>query len=60
MSMTNAEKPLEYTQNLFIWSKYWATVKQLWALKILKYKQPWGLGPDPSSIKKSIGDISKA
>ena len=36
MSMTNPEKLLEYTKNLFVWSKYWATVKQVWALKILK------------------------
>ena len=28
MSMTNAEKPLEYTNNLFIWSNHWATVNK--------------------------------
>ena len=36
MSMVNAEKSLKYTQNLFIWLIYQATVKQLLALKILK------------------------
>ena len=36
MSMTNAEKSQEYTLNLFIWSKYEATAKQLGVREILK------------------------
>ena len=45
MSMANAEKSLEYTKILFFWSKYWANVKQLWALE---------QGPDPSFFLKSV------
>ena len=54
MSMANAEKSLEYTKILFFWSKYWANVKQLWALEILKYRQLWEQGPDPSFFLKSV------
>ena len=38
MSVTNAEKSLEYTKNLFIWSNYSSTVNELWSLKILLIK----------------------
>ena len=61
MSMTNAKKSLEYTYNLFVWTKYWATVKQLWALKILKIQSNfvgWGLTLVAYKIKR-ICDISK-
>ena len=47
MSMMNAEKSLEYTQKLFIWSKYWATIKQIWALEILKIQATLRAGAWP-------------
>ena len=50
MSTANAEKSIEYTQISFIWSKYWANIKQLWALEILKYKQLWEQGPNSSCL----------
>ena len=50
MSTANAEKSIEYTQISFIWSKYWANIKQLWALEILKYKQLWEQGLNSSSL----------
>ena len=57
MSMVNAEKSLEYTQISFIWSKYWANIKQLWTLEILKYKQLRGLGLPLVAYKKSVSVI---
>ena len=54
MSMMNAEKSLEYTQNFVYWSKYWENVKQLWALEILKYKQLWEQRPDHGCLLKNV------
>ena len=59
MSMKNAQKSLEYTQNLFTWSKYWTTVKQreLWKSWNTSNFEDWGL--TLVAYKKCIGDITR-
>ena len=59
MSVTNAEKSLEYTKNLFIWSNYSSTVNELLALKILKIKPTLRDGARSSLLIKSVLIICK-
>ena len=44
------EKPMQYTENLFIWSNCEANVKQLRALKIFKIQVTLRAGSDPNCL----------